>query len=449
MSAYNWLSEKIILPAGDLLLHTTIAEKLHFLMQSQYMSYNELQAFQDDRLKGMIRHAYENVPFYNNLFKQLKLRPADIKSKTDLHKLPVITKKDLRKFHPVQYLAGNLSPRKFIRFNSSGSTGEPLQYFCSGESYSMNYASAIRGWYWMGYRLGDTYAKLSQNPRQGLFKKIQDRANRSYYIFIRDLTKPNLLKTIAELNRTRPQFIRCYPDPLYFMARLMLAGEKLAYKPKAINSTGNILTPDMRKTIELAFDTVVYDSYSCESSAQFFESPGREAYLASMEYAITEVLDEQGNEANVGRHVTTDLWNMAMPFIRYDTQDIIVKSVTPPSAPRKLEHFSQIWGRDTDILVTPSGKLLIVHTFTIFFEYFEQVEQFQVIQPRADLFQVLLRVTVNFSSETENNIRNGLAQLVGNDVRIDIEIVSDIPLLKSGKRKFLVRAGDIKLPAYA
>ena len=63
------------------------------------------------------------------------------------------------------------------------------------------------------------------------------------------------------------------------------------YSPKAINTTGNILTPDARKKIEKAFGAPVFDSYSCEASAQFFEGPDRKAYLASMEYAITEVID--------------------------------------------------------------------------------------------------------------------------------------------------------------
>ena len=81
-----------------------------------------------------------------------------------------------------------------------------------------------------------------------------------------------------------------------------------------------------------------------------------------------------------------------MPFIRYDTQDIIEKSDKQQNSDIHLAAFRQIKGRNSDILVTPSGKYLIVHTFTIFFEYFKEIVQFQVIQYKPDRVRVLLVV---------------------------------------------------------
>ena len=446
MSVNNWLQENIILPVNDIFSGQSISRSLKFLTESQYWTNESLLAYQEERLRFMIMHAYENVPFYHDLFRQHHLVPSDINVIQDLHKVPVIKKNDLRRHPADYYLARNLSVSKAIRLNSSGSTGEPFTYFITPEAYSMSYASAIRGWYWMGYRLGDTYSKLSQNKRSGFYKKLQDLLIRSQYMFIRDLTPEALKSVIHNLNKYQPEFVRCYPDPLLFISMQINDGNKLNYIPKAINTTGNILPPDFRKKIEQAFEAPVYDSYSCEASAQFFEGPERKAYFASTEYAITEVLDNNDTSTGAGRHITTDLWNLAMPFIRYDTQDIIEKSQGISDSGINLPAFSQIKGRNSDILVTPSGKYLIVHTFTIFFEYFKEITQFQVIQTKPDRIEVLLVVNSGYDKKTEKAISKGLDDLIGNDVDIEIKTVDTIPLLPSGKRKFIVRDEAIKLP---
>lgn len=446
MSIYNWFQENIILPASDIFSRHSISRSLHFLLESQGWQTNELVAYQEERLRHLVRHAYENVPFYHDLFHKHNLVPSDINKIADLHKIPVINKIDLRKHPADYYLARNISIRKSIRLNSSGSTGSPFTYFITPDAYSLSYACAIRGWYWMGYRLGDTYAKLSQNPRSGYYKKLQDLVTRSQYIFIRDLTPENLNEVIKKLNHFRPGFIRCYPDPLLFLSGLIKDGNVLKYSPKAINTTGNILTTDTRKKIEEAFGAPVFDSYSCEASAQFYEGPERKGYLASMEYAITEVLDNNDTPATFGRHITTDLWNLAMPFIRYDTQDIIEKSEEDYNTKMHLASYRQIKGRNSDILVTPSGKFLIVHTFTIFFEYFTEIIQFQVVQSKPDQVRILLVVNNKYDKKTETGIAAGLDELIGKDVDIEIKTVTEIPLLPSGKRKFIVRNESIKLP---
>jgi len=446
MSVYNWLEENIILSANDLFSGKSISGSLHFLLESQKWTAEELETYQEEHLQILVRHAYENVPFYHDLFQKNHLVPSDIIVIADLHKIPVISKNDLRKHPQDYYLARNISTKKCIHLNSSGSTGAPFGYFITPEAYSLSYACAIRGWYWMGYRLGDTYAKLSQNPRSGYYKKIQDLVTRSQYIFIKDLTPENMTDVIQRLNQSQPEFLRCYPDPLLFLSGLINEGNSIKYSPKAINTTGNILTSDTRKKIEKAFGSPVFDSYSCEASAQFFEDPERKAYRASMEYAITEVLDNNDSPATPGRHITTDLWNLAMPFIRYDTQDIIERAEESHNSGIHLASFRQIKGRNSDILITPSGKFLIVHTFTIFFEYFAEIVQFQVVQSRLDKVTILLVVNDRYNKGTEAAIAEGLDDLIGKDVKIEIRTVAEIPLLPSGKRKFIIRDESIKLP---
>ncbi|MDI3544622.1 MAG: hypothetical protein PWQ43_70 [Rikenellaceae bacterium] len=68
MSSYNYLNEKIILPISDLLLSNSIYKDLKFLMTSQWWSADELKEYQNEKLRALIKHSYENVPYYNELF---------------------------------------------------------------------------------------------------------------------------------------------------------------------------------------------------------------------------------------------------------------------------------------------------------------------------------------------------------------------------------------------
>ena len=174
MSLYNGFARNIILPLGDMVMGRTVLKRLKFLEKSQWWSQNKLIAYQNKKLRKLIKHVYVNVPYYNELFKKRGLLPTDIQTIDDLNKLPILTKEDIRNNFPDRIVARNIPRRKLLHFASSGSTGEPLRYYKTPESYSYRIACNLRGWYWMDYKLGDKFVKLSQNPRQTANKKIQD-----------------------------------------------------------------------------------------------------------------------------------------------------------------------------------------------------------------------------------------------------------------------------------
>jgi phenylacetate-CoA ligase len=444
----HFVHERMILPVNDLFQGLSIYKNLNFLKNSQWWSGEMLISYQEIRLRNLIRFAYEHVPFYKDWFYKHNLNPSDIFYISDLKKLPVISKSEIRK-SPHFFTATNKDLQKYLILNSSGSTGEPFRYLISRDAYSMKYAAALRGWFWMGYSLGDFYAKLSQNKRTKAVKKIQDIVNKCLYIYIPDLSSGTIQKIIFKIEKEKPEFVRCYPDPLLFIAKALRADKKCLNGIKAINCTGNILTSEARAIIEERFCCPVFDSYSCEGSAVFFEGPTRENYLGSMEYAITEVTDNNGEDVKLGEpgmHITTDLWNYTMPLIRYNTQDLVIKSESFSSCGRQLMSFSKIIGRDNDVLITPSGNLLIVHLFTIYFEYFDSIIQFQVEQKRLDEFVFRLVVNETFTSGTKSKILDYWQNFLGKNVKLSLETHDSIPNLYYGKRRFLIRNPEIKLP---
>lgn len=342
MLSNHFIQEQIILPLSDMLTGQSVSKYLRFLQKSRYWSREQIDKFQNQRLKLLIAHAYENVPFYREEMDKLQLTPADIRTKDDLHLLPIVTKAMIKKEGLGRFKAANIPEKSIVEGASSGSTGEPLHYLKTKEDYSVNIAANLRGWYDMGWRLGDRYIKLSQNPRKNPIKRLQDYMTNNLYLAINPLTDENFAHILRQIESYKPRIIRCYPDPLLLLARYKRLHPEFTWSPMAITTTGNTLFPKTRKEIEEAWGCKVFDSYSCEGNSCIFECPTHTCYHSTEEYGISEVVDEQGNlvKKGVGRLISTSLWNMAHPFIRYDTQDFVEVDDTPCECGR--EHLKNI-----------------------------------------------------------------------------------------------------------
>jgi phenylacetate-CoA ligase len=444
----NWLTRHVILPGSDKLLGQRISACLTLLEQSQWWSRGEIDNYQNERLRRLVRHAFDNVPYYHDLFASLRLRPEDIRTKEDLPKLPLLTKEIVRASFPLRLVAASVPSCDRISISSSGSTGEPLLYYLTRDSYSFNTACALRAWSWMGYRLGDPYVKLSMNARGSLVKKIQDWTVNCRYLHSRQLVEESFNRIAAGIALFRPKFLRCYPDPLTFLSQYLEKSGRLVDFLTAINTTGSTLHDRKRKVIEDNFHCPVYDSYSCEGGANVAQCETRENYHAAEEYAISEFIADDYTPSSPFRSrrlITTDLQNFAVPFIRYDTQDYLAVGPDSCACGRNLLAVTRIEGRDSDILVTPGGKFLIVENFVAYFEWLDSVNQIQVVQPRRDAITIKMIVNDRFTAGTERTIREYWQGYIGPDVRLETQVVDHIALTPSGKRRTLIRSQDIPL----
>ncbi|MBN1185604.1 MAG: phenylacetate--CoA ligase family protein [Bacteroidales bacterium] len=448
MSLINNISEKILLPVSDFILRQKISQYLEFLLKSQWFNQDILNDYQSDRLKNLVEHAYKSVPYYKRLFDNLNISPTDIRCKADLTKLPILTKDTIKEnLNSGNFIAKNIPKSNLKLKSSSGSTGEPLFYYTTKNAYSMNIASNLRGWYWMGYRLGDNYIKISQNARKNPIKRIQDKISRNLYLASNPLTDKNLRYLLEQIDNYAPVIIRCYPDPLFFLAKYLKNNNDFNIVPKAITTTGNTLFPEVRKQIEDSFNCKVFDAYSCEGNATVFECPSHECYHSTMEYGITEVLNEVGEPITdgIGRLISTDLMNYAQPFIRYDTQDLIEVSSKPCSCGRNLLRINRIIGRNNDILENSEGRKFIVHNFTGFFQQDNprlnrSIDQFQVIKKKNGLLFNLI-VNSNYNDTVNLYIKEYWASEFKGTIEIDT--VTDIPLTINGKRKFIINEDEV------
>jgi len=436
---YSAVFRALLFPALEFYSGTTIQHHLAALNKSQWWSKEQIKELQNKKLRTLIRHAYDNVPYYHRIFVQQGITPEDIRTKEDLEKIPVLKKEDIRK-NLSDLIARNIPRSKIIETHSSGSTGEPVKYYIDKRSYSAGWAQTFRCWSWAGFQLGDPYVKISLNPRTSAIKKIQDRLLQSKYIYAVGITDTTIGKEIDKIRHFNPKIIRNYASHMYTMAKLM-EKNNIQYQGATIATTGSMLYTQYRAVIEKQFNGKVFDAYGGESTAVSFECEEHNGYHICDEDVIVEFLKETEHVApdERGRIVFTNLNNFAMPVIRYDIKDIA--RYTDESCPcgRGLSLMKSIEGRDSDIIMTPGGDFIVVEFFVILFEYVAGVDQFQVIQDAIDHLTIKIVKNQQFTDDELHYIRNEVQKRAGNGVRIAIEFVDEIPLSgRSGKRRLVV-----------
>ena len=202
-----------------------------------------------------------------------------------------------------------------------------------------------------------------------------------------------------------------------------------------------MLYPHYRKSIEKQFKGKIFDGYGGESTPISFECEEHDGYHLCEEDVYVEFLKENQPVASgeMGKIVVTNLNNQVMPFIRYDIGDIGTPSEDSCPCGRGLSLMKSIEGRDTDLIITPGGNIVVVHFFTILFEYIEGVDQFQVIQEKLDVISVKIVKNSRFADKDLAFIIQQIKLKVGENVRVHVDFVDSIPGYgNAGKRRFVI-----------
>jgi phenylacetate-CoA ligase len=271
---------------------------------------------------------------------------------------------------------------------------------------------------------------------------LKDVLLRCHYVSAFELANPQLDQSLDLLEGEKLQHLWGYPGSLYVLARRAL--ERGWNQPlRSIITWGDNLYPHYRETIESAFKTRVFDTYGCAEGIQIAAQCGqRDTYHIHDLDVIVEFLDDQGNAVAPGQPgnlILTRLHPGPMPLIRYQVGDIGVRGrESLCECGRGFHVMDSIQGRDTDVIVTPSGNRLIVHFFTGICEHFPEINSFQVTQE--ELGSVVMRIvpTKEFSADSTVRIISKLREKGASDMRIDVELVSEIPVSPSGKRRFVL-----------
>jgi phenylacetate-CoA ligase len=414
---------------------------LRELRRTQWLSADEWQALQVRRLRDLLRDATENVPYYRALFQKLGAAPDDFRELSDLARLPVLEKQQVRE-NPDQFLNRRCDRRRLIEDHTSGSTGEPLRFLLTVEQKAYEMAYAIRFWRWAGYRTGARIAAfrhyIPRSERDPLWEHHP--WTRTLFFSVYDMKPANLRAYVAEFNRFRPEFVRGYPSSIYIFAQFAAAEGLRVHAPRAVLSSSETLSPEMRAVIERVLQCPAYDWWgSNERVATACQCERRGPFHVNGEGGILELVPVATGAGELGhRMIGTGLINHAMPLIRYDLGDLAVPAKQLCGCGRGLPCIERILGRVNDTIVTGEQKYVPSVRFYTLFETHEKVRQFQVVQTEPNAVVVRIVPARQFNGTETDELRGKLARFLGDAVKIDFEVVDHIQPEPSGKIRNVV-----------
>lgn len=438
---YNHICKSIILPFGDKLTRQCVMEYYSFIKEAQWWDRDRLDEYQRKQLFNTLNSAYSQTPFYKGLFDKHKIKLKDLKTSNDLQRLPIVTKDMLREAYPNHCTIKTKWPWK--EYSTSGSTGRPFTVRVDNLSMSRARALMLLRANYSGWEVGDPCLQTGISLNRGFVKRIKDLILRVSYVSAYNLTDDMLDLCLEKIDGNKIEFVMGYAASLFCLAkRAKQVGFNI--KLRGVVSWGDNLFSHYRRLIEEQFKCRVTDSYGCGEGMQIAAQCGQRdnAYHIFTPHVIVE-FTKDGKPVppgEVGDIVLTRLDPGSMPFIRYKIGDIGRASIRESClCGRGLKLMESIEGRDADIIVTPNGNKLIVHFFTGIFEYARTIDNFQVVQEKPTEITVNIVPLREFVMSDWDKVKNEIIEKAEDpDLKINMEVVKDIPLERSSKRRFII-----------
>ncbi|MDI6698936.1 MAG: hypothetical protein QME85_08375 [Candidatus Saccharicenans sp.] len=414
-------------------------EILEELEDSQWWPPSELEELQNDLLRRIIEHAYWNVPYYRLVFDERGLKPADIKCKEDLCKLPFLTKEIINKNFS-DLIARNFPRSHMVLHHTGGTTGRRLEFYLpEGLRWNINYANLYRFYRWASFDVGEKRVTIAgrfftNHPPYWMI----NRAENQLLLSTHHLTSQTVDKYIEQIVKFSPKVIQGHPSAIAYLASRMEAFD-ITISVKAVLTTGEQLYADQREVIERRFQCKVFDGWGQgEAVGMAAECEVHEGYHIASEYGIVEVIQDEKLGSGVGEIVATSLHNYAMPFIRYKTGDLGALSENNCSCGRGLPLLSKIVGRIDDVITTPEGEAVLPVSFRTRFAKLAFLEQYQLIQESSNSYKLLVLNNGHIGFKEQEECLEILHYYLGPSADVSIELVAEIPRTPGAKQRLIV-----------
>ena len=447
MDLYGSIVKHVFHPLWVFRNKSSLLKYLKELEETQYYSTEKIKNLQWMRLMTLLKHAYENCPFYRKRFLKVGLNPSQICSPDDLLKLPPLTKSDVQE-NLLEMIAENYTKNELVRDTTGGSTGDPLVFYYSKDRRDSRNAAQIRHDRWSFWDIGDRAAYIwgaggdihSAKSLKDKFRNILLRRN-SPFLNTYAMNENDMYFFAKKIKKFKPKAILGYAQSTTVFAKFLQEHKIFDIHPSAIVSSAEMLLPEDRKLIENVFHCKIFDRYGCrEVGIIANECEAHEGLHVNAENLYVEFIRE--GKPVVGKSseiLITDLRNYAMPFIRYKIGDVSRLLKKPCPCGRGLPLMDTIEGRVTDFITTPEGKLSSGVALTLYLiTNIAGIKQAQLIQEEINQLKVRLVKGKEFTKDSAKKLFDNIVKLVGNKVKIEIQYVNEIPKGPSGKCRFVI-----------
>jgi phenylacetate-CoA ligase len=400
---------------------------------------------QNQQLQKILLHSFEHVPYYKATFAGNGISKEALKkiSIENLSKLPVLTKENVRQTGITSLIADKKEKGGHF-FGSSGSTGTPTQILFSHsmhQRWMAIFEQRVRNWAGVNSSIergmigGRRILSASSNKlpfyRYNFFEK-------QVYFSAYHISAKNAANYLNGMQQFNVQYMTGYAMSNFFLARFFKEERLNAPQLKAVLTSSEKLTCEMREVFKEVYGCKTFDSWSGVEACALITECEHGSLHISPDAGVIEVLDEKMQPVNYGEAgevYCTGFINFDQPLIRYAIGDSIILSHNSCACGRAMPVVQEILGRNEDVIVGKDGREMV--RFHSVFNGLHSVKQAQVIQESVDNLIIKIVSDGKLDKKEEQIMRQRIISQLG-EMNIYFDCVQNIPLNNNGKFKAVI-----------
>lgn len=421
---------------------------MNILAKDAHFDHEKFHALRDQAFCELIRHSYENVPYYHRVMDEYGITPNSVHSLADLFRFPVLTKKIVRAVGK-ELRATNIPDSACTFRRSGGTTGEPIFSYIDEFAHALETYSYFRGMEWMGWKPGTTIIRLfggslGIHHNFNLRARIEDFVLGHVLLPAFELKPDNVHEYLDVIRRSKDCIIVGYSSALYLLAlysqRAKISTRDLSVR--AIFPTSVHLEDAWLLKIQEVFDCPVTGYYGCaEINSLGFQLKTGGPYIIPDEHVAIEVVNSTlgyGVDMPENSLLLTSLYNKAQPWIRYQNGDL--GEVALPGELHPVRScLRRLIGRSSDMFVAHDGTLVPgnLGSKTIM-ETRVPVLRYQFIQKERDRIEFRYEADDVINPDQLNRVTDILRNHLGAGLIVESNNTCDFVISQSGKFRTVI-----------
>ncbi len=441
---YTRFVANVLFPVQERLKHHDTVAIRQEMEDVQWWPRERILEKQAQRLKAFLADIGAHTPYYRELFARTGFDPNKVTGPADLQKLPFLTKAVIK-----QNSDGLRADdaKGLARFNTGGSSGEPLIFFIGTERVTHDVAAKWRATRWWDVDIGDPEIVIWGSPielgTQDRVRLIRDKLMRTELLPAFEMSDAKVEGFIARIREMRPKMLFGYPSAIsHIAAHAEKKGIRLDdLGIKVVFVTSERLYDHQREVISRLFKAPVANGYGGRDAGFIAHACPSGSMHITAEDIVVEIIDSDGNvlpPGQSGEIVVTHLATRDYPFVRYRTGDVGVLSDHACPCGRGLPILSDIQGRSTDFVIAADGTVMHGLSLIYVLRDIPGVASFKIVQETKTLTTVFVIPGAAFEPGDVGRIESGLKRRLGESVAIDVKLVDEIPAEKSGKFRYVI-----------
>lgn len=410
-----------------------------------------LVALQNRRVKSIVAHAYNTVPYYRRVMDEAGLHPADFHTAQDLAKLPIQTGAQLAR-DPLQFRSSRFANQAVVTLQSSGTSGHPKLIAYDPAALFVALAHGHRQRLVLRRFVGKTVGYREMDAVRSTGSSVILRNFFDAYSWTpggidlkrKVLNAEDSLETnIARINTFRPDVIRGYAT--YIGAIFRRAHERGVeiVPPKVICYGSDRLSDFDRQLVESEFGVNVISTYQAVEALRIaFQCELGDGFHISMDDVAVRAVDADGRDVPpgvAGEIVISNLLNRATVLLNYKLGDMVTLATSPCTCGRTLPLLERIEGRADDLIVVGDGR--VIHPLVVLAELrtVRGVIQVQLIQESLEKFSLRAVCSAQIDwRQARAEVDRVLRRLFGDEIDVHVERVETIAPERGGKVRAII-----------